>query len=59
MVTARIGPDGAVEQVRLATSSGHDTLDRAALTAVTRWRFTPPSTTPTELTIPIHFRLEG
>jgi protein TonB len=41
VMIADIGPDGAVLDVRLQTSSGHDLLDRAALEAVRRWRFSP------------------
>jgi protein TonB len=38
-----VGPDGRVSDIRLATSSGSDALDRAALGAVKRWRWTPQS----------------
>ena len=33
--------DGAVQNVSLQRSSGHDRLDRAALSAVRRWRWSP------------------
>ena len=34
-------PNGAAGQVQLASSSGHDVLDSAALAAVKQWRFVP------------------
>jgi protein TonB len=40
-VRALIGTDGAVKQVWLHESCGHASLDRYALDAVSRWRFTP------------------
>jgi protein TonB len=36
-----VGPDGHVADIRLAGSSGSDSLDRAALSAVKRWRWVP------------------
>jgi protein TonB len=36
-----VGPDGAVLEVRLRTSSGSPLLDRSAIDTVRRWRFTP------------------
>ena len=39
----RVGTDGAVLDVRLRTSSGSPTLDRAAIDTVRRWRFRPAS----------------
>ena len=36
-----VSPDGSVERLELASSSGDRYLDRAALEAVRRWRFTP------------------
>lgn len=36
-----VGPDGKVADIQLAGSSGSDLLDRAALSAVKRWRWTP------------------
>jgi protein TonB len=36
-----VGPDGRVLDIRLAASSGSQTLDRAALGAVKRWRWSP------------------
>jgi protein TonB len=40
-VRALIGTDGAVKQVWLHESCGHASLDRYALDAVSRWRFSP------------------
>lgn len=36
-----VGPDGRVSEIELATSSGSQALDRAALGAVKRWRWAP------------------
>lgn len=36
-----LGTDGNVADIRLARSSGYDRLDRAALGAVRRWRWSP------------------
>ncbi len=36
-----VSSTGAVEAVRVATSSGHSLLDNAAMRAVKRWSFTP------------------
>lgn len=36
-----LGEDGRVAEISVMRSSGHDRLDRAALTAVRRWRWTP------------------
>ena len=41
MVKAEIGIDGVPSDVTVASSSGSRLLDRAALDAVRRWRFTP------------------
>ena len=55
--------NGRVGSATVAKSSGHGSLDRAALKAVKRWRFTPalragrPVTAT--LTVPVTFRLEG
>ncbi len=40
-VRAEIGVDGVPDEVSVATSSGSRLLDRAAMDAVRRWRFTP------------------
>ena len=55
--------DGRVGSAAVSRSSGHGSLDRAALKAVKRWRFEPalragrPVTAT--LTVPVVFRLEG
>jgi protein TonB len=36
-----VGPDGKVSDIQLASSSGSQALDRAALGAVKRWRWAP------------------
>lgn len=36
-----VGPDGCVKDIEVATSSGSQRLDRAALGAVRRWRWSP------------------
>lgn len=60
MVHAEIGPDGVPLSVRVASSSGSRTLDRAATGAVSRWRFRPAtlsdgSPTVGSVLIPIDF----
>lgn len=41
LLSVQVGPDGTARDVRLARSSGHDVLDRAARNAVFNWRFDP------------------
>ena len=41
IVRALVGMDGLVNEVRLDKSSGHETLDDAALQTVQRWAFEP------------------
>ena len=40
-VQVTVSPDGSVERMEVAESSGDRTLDRAAMEAVRRWRFKP------------------
>jgi protein TonB len=40
-VQATVSPDGSVERMDVAESSGNRYLDRAAMEAVRRWRFKP------------------
>jgi protein TonB len=40
-VQATVSPDGSVERMEVAASSGDRNLDRAAMEAVRRWRFKP------------------
>jgi protein TonB len=55
--------NGRVGSARVASSSGHGSLDRAALKAVKRWRFRPAlrggKPVAATLTVPVVFRLEG
>ena len=55
--------DGRVGSARVASSSGHGSLDRAALKAVKRWRFRPAlrggKPVTATLMVPVVFRLEG
>jgi len=37
----RVAADGTVERVEVATSSGHEILDRAAEEAAPKWRYEP------------------
>jgi protein TonB len=42
VVTVHIGSDGSVSNVDVSESSGHDSLDQAAIKCITsRWRFKP------------------
>lgn len=41
LLSLLLAEDGSVEDVRVQSSSGFDRLDRAALTAVRRWRWSP------------------
>jgi protein TonB len=55
--------NGRVGNAEVTKSSGHGSLDRAALKAVERWRFEPAlragKPVTATLTVPIVFRLEG
>jgi protein TonB len=54
--------DGRVGQVEVKRSSGHEILDRSALTAVKQWKFLPAkrgeNTIPLWVNIPIKFQLQ-
>lgn len=59
-----VGADGGVLAVRLRASSGSPTLDRSAIDAVRRWRFTPATVDGRAIAEWYHdwrwvFRLEG
>lgn len=41
IIRALVSSSGHVTQVTVKQSSGHDSLDKAALRAVKRWRFRP------------------
>lgn len=61
ILSVTIATSGAVTKVTIAESCGHKSLDRAALDAVRRWRFSPATRggKPVEWTarLPIRFRL--
>lgn len=61
-VRVLVGMDGLVDEVRLDESSGHETLDGAALQTVQRWAFEPAvrGTEKVEMwvRIPLRFRLD-
>ena len=43
LLVFQLKPDGAVREIRLASSSGHDDLDAAAIQALQKWRFNVPA----------------
>jgi len=59
----RITPDGRVLEARVFESSGHASLDAAAVAAVRRWRFEPALRDGVPVfanaTVTINFTLEG
>lgn len=61
LLVVRVRADGVAESVRVAQSSGHDILDRAARDAVRRWRFEPARragiSVAASLEVPVTFRL--
>lgn len=61
VVEVAVRPDGAVTDVDLAQSSGHDVLDEAALETIRRWRFEPAKRggvpVAGSVEVPITFRL--
>lgn len=61
LVRAEVSSSGEVSRVSLARSSGHPSLDRAAVEAVGRWRFRPASAAgmalASEVTVPVRFEL--
>ena len=60
-VRATVAPDGSVERMELARSSGNRHLDRAAMEAVRRWRFDPATRggqpISADVVIPIEFNM--
>ena len=58
-VQATVAPDGSVERLELAGSSGNRDLDRAALEAVRRWTFKPATRngqpTTSTVIVPLEF----
>jgi protein TonB len=61
LLRVTVSPDGRPGQVRLQTSSGHESLDDAALATVSTWRFIPARRGDTAITsevvVPITFAL--
>jgi protein TonB len=61
LLRVRVAADGTVESAEVATSSGHEILDQAAVEAVRRWRFAPARRGDTavahEVRVPIEFKL--
>lgn len=63
VLQVQVGADGRVDDVEIVTSSQHRRLDRAAVSAVRRWRFEPAmrdgQPVAGELRIPFSFAPEG
>ncbi|SDK32761.1 energy transducer TonB [Pseudomonas indica] len=61
LVEVRLDERGAQRELKVARSSGVESLDRAALEAVARWRFRPETldgqAVPSRVQIPIRFAL--
>ena len=61
VLRVRVGSDGTVKSVQVEQSTGYALLDRAARTAVLRWRFAPATRGNTavegEVLVPFDFRL--
>jgi protein TonB len=60
-IALEVGSDGRVIQARVLSSSGYEILDRAALDALSRWRFAPRRSGSSLKTIhqEVVFRLEN
>ncbi len=41
LLNVRVNPNGGVEEVKIAVSSGHSLLDESAMLSVKTWRFKP------------------
>jgi protein TonB len=63
VLSVLVRPDGRVEDARVASSSGADVLDAAALSAVRTWLFTPATRAgrPVEsiVEVPVEFALRS
>ncbi len=62
MLQVLVNKDGRVDDLEIETSSGFRLLDRAALTAVKKWRFEPgrqgEKTIPMWVRVPVTFKLK-
>lgn len=62
-VKVLVSPEGTVQDLKLAESSGHSRLDKAALAAIRNWRFAPAKQAgqpvATWVIVPIPFVLQG
>lgn len=62
VLRVEVHPDGTVGAVSIHRTSGYLTLDEAALTAVKRWRFAPPTdgafSFATVVDVPVRFDLK-
>lgn len=62
-VRVRVSVAGTALQIRIATSSGYEILDEAALEAVARWHFTPAREggrpVEGEIVVPVRFQLRS
>lgn len=63
LLKVQVSAAGLAEQVQVAQSSGHDSLDEAALNTVRAWRFVPAQRGDTPVAaavlVPITFKLEN
>jgi protein TonB len=61
LLEANVAPSGIVSAVKVAVTSGHPALDRAALAAVRKWRFQPARRAgvpvAASVQVPVRFRL--
>ena len=61
LLKVRVLTDGTVASVAVATSSGHEVLDEAALEAVRAWHFVPAKqagrAVESAVNVPINFNL--
>jgi len=62
VIRALVSPSGAIASARVASSSGHTSLDGAALSAVEQWRFRPArrkgQAVASQVEVPITFKLK-
>ncbi len=63
LIRLEVGVRGNVASARIARSSGHASLDRAAIKAARKWRFSPAtrngSPAASSVIVPIQFRLSA